>query len=85
MFSFFNAEIRALGNRLCWKAWLEGTSCLVDPVISYFVFVLVHIVNAFSFILCLVDEKKMEGREWKVTVESHFLSWIDIQIIKELP
>ena len=57
----------------------------MDPVISYFVFVLVHIVNAFSFILCLADEKKMEGREWKVTVESHFLSWIDIQIIKELP
>lgn len=29
-----NEKIRALGSRLCWKAWLEGTSCLVDPVVS---------------------------------------------------
>ena len=66
LFSFFIAEIRALGNRLCWKVWLEGTSCLVDPVISYFVFVLVHIVNAFSFILCLVDEKKWKEENGKL-------------------
>ena len=66
-------EIRAPGNRPCWKAWLEGTSCPVDPVISYFLFVLAFFFNAFSFILRLVVEKKKMER------------WIDSQIIKELP
>jgi hypothetical protein len=31
----FLVDIRVPGNRRSWKVWLEGTSCLVDPVILH--------------------------------------------------
>ena len=35
LFFFFFVDVRVPGNRRSWKAWLEGTSCLVDPVILH--------------------------------------------------
>jgi hypothetical protein len=34
-FFFFCVDARVPENRRSWKAWLEGTSCLVDPVILH--------------------------------------------------
>lgn len=38
LYCFQNARLafRVPGNLLFWKAWSEGTSCLVDPVSPYF-------------------------------------------------